>query len=166
MLHVGSGGHSPETGPAVGDSPGLRLLGMAGPRGQRCTLPPRTPRAGLPRRGCCALKLTENRPLFHFSSGHHWPEPGASSQPRAAVLHPVGPRTSGNLRVSGPGPLTWQVGGPAARPGVSGWVRRGRSEKQHLGAWVPAGEARGLRPAGVMHRRVRLGHVGRRAPDS
>ena len=166
MLHVGSGGHSPKTGPAIGDLPGLRLLGMAGPGGQRCTLPPRTPRAGFPRRGCRTLKLTENRPLFHFSSGHHWPEPGASSQPRGAVLHPVGPKTSGNLRLLGLGPLTWRVGGPATRLGVSGWARRGRSEKQHQGAWVPARGAHGLRPTGMTHRKVRLGHVGRRAPDS
>ena len=45
-------------------------------------------------------------------------------------------------------------------------ARRGGSEKQHQGAWVPARGARSLRPAGVTHCRVGLGHVGCRAPAS
>lgn len=79
--------------PGRGDSPGLWLLGMVGPEGQRCALPPRTPQAGLPRWGCRALKLTESRPLF-TSAQDTTGEPGV----------PRGTRDLWEPQVSGPGP--------------------------------------------------------------
>lgn len=111
----------PQDRPGRGGLAGLWALGYGGPEGQRCGSAAQdshkqvSPGVGLP-----ALKLTESRPLFHFSSGHNRGTWGA----------PWGRRPLGTSRSRARGP---DVAGGGACSQARG-LRRGEtggSEKQH-----------------------------------